>query len=109
MTTTFPLRAKRDDPNGHMIVQQMLEFLRDAYDTYIGKAKFGSATVTNGNTTVTVTHSLGAANYAALVTPTVDPAGRFWLSGKSSTAFTINLQVAAGVGGVTFDWEVRGA
>lgn len=31
-TTNFPERARRDDPNGHMVVQRMLEFLRNKYD-----------------------------------------------------------------------------
>lgn len=109
MTTTFPQRARRDDPNGHMVVQQNLEFLRDTYDSAQGKFKQGTSTVTNGNTTVVVTHALGVASYQISLTPTTDPGGRYWVSGKSATQFTINLQVAAPVAGVSFDWIVKGA
>jgi hypothetical protein len=34
--TSFPKRARRDDPNGHMVVQEMLEYLRDRFDTSVG-------------------------------------------------------------------------
>jgi hypothetical protein len=92
-----------------MVVQNNLEYLRDQFDGQTTKLKQGSATVPNGATTVNVTHSLGiATNYVAL-TPTVDPGGRYWVTGKSATAFTINLQVAAPVAGISFDWIVKGA
>lgn len=92
-----------------MVVQQNLEFLRDAFDSTQGKFKQGASTVTSGNTTVVVSHALGAASYQVSLTPLADPQGRFWITGKSATQFTINLQVAAPVAGVSFDWIVKGA
>lgn len=92
-----------------MTVQFLVEVLRDALDAFIAKFTVGTATVTNGNTTATVTHGLNmASNYVSL-TPTADPGGRYWVSNKTATAFQINLQTAAGVGGVSFDWLVKGA
>lgn len=109
MATNFSLKPRREDPAGHMIVQRNLEFLRDVVDAFTGKLLRGSATVPNAATTVVVTHGLGSASYAVVVTPTADPGGRFWVSGKSSTQFTINLSAAAGGAGVPFDWIVKGA
>lgn len=110
MATLFPLRAKRGDvENGYMVVQQMVEFLRDVFDKFTGSIIPGSSIITNGNTTVTVALTSALAVYSVQATPTVDPAGRYWISGKTSTQFVINLQVAAPVGGITFDWIVKGA
>lgn len=109
MTTTFPQRARRDDPNGHMVVQNNLDFLRDAFDSTLAKFKSDSVTIGVGATTVVVTHSLGIASNAVAITPTIDPGGRFWVSAKSATQFQINLQVAAPVGGISFDYIVKGA
>jgi hypothetical protein len=92
-----------------MVVQNNLDFLKDLFDGLGNKFKSGSATVPNAATTVVVTHGLGVASNAVVITPTVDPGGRFWVSAKSSTQFTINLQVAAPVGGISFDYIVKGA
>ena len=109
MATDFPIRARRDDPVGWMTVQKMVEFLRDAFDAFVAGITRGAATVTNGNTSVVVNHGLNRATYSAVVTPTADPGGRFWISGKTSSQFTINLSVAAGASGVPFDWIAKGA
>lgn len=111
MATNFPLRAKRGDPeNGYMVVQQMVEFLRDVFDRFTGTITRGSATVTNGNTTVAVPipSNIGA-TYSVGLTPLADPGGRFWVTGKTSSQFVINLGVAAPVAGVGFDWTAKGA
>lgn len=111
MATLFPLRAKRGDPeNGYMVVQQMVEFLRDTFDKFTATFTRGSATVTNGNTTVVVplTANVGAV-YSVGLTPLADPGGRFWVSGKTSSQFVINLGVAAPVAGIAFDWTAKGA
>jgi len=109
MATVFPQRARRDDPNGHMVVQNNLDFLKDAFDALAAKFKNGQATVSVGATAVIVTHGLGASSSSVSVTPLQDPGGRYWVSGKSATAFQINLQVAAPVGGIQFDYIVKGA
>jgi hypothetical protein len=108
-TTQFPMRAKRDDPiDGYMVVQQMVEFLRDQFDKQKDGSARGTNTVLSGNTTANVTLpvSVGTA-YSAVVTPQNNPGGAYWVTGKSGSGFTINLAVAAGVSGVTFDWVVR--
>lgn len=91
-----------------MVVQRNLETLRDVVDAFNVKQLRGTATVPNAATTVVVIHGLASASYAVEVTPTADPGGRWWVSGKTSTQFTINLSVAAGGAGVPFDWTVRG-
>lgn len=67
----------------------------------------GTATVAAAGTTVTVTHNLGFTNYRVLLCPTVDPGGRFWVTTKTKTQFTINLSAGAPGGGAIFDWVVR--
>lgn len=106
---TFKTRSRRDDPYGHKTVELNLDDLLNAYNTFANKFRGGSVTVLAGATTVVVVHSLGSAIYAAAVTPTLDPGGRYWISGKTSTQFTINLSVAAPVGGIPFDYLVKGA
>lgn len=106
--TEFPTRARRDDRNGHMVVQSMLEFLRDQFDKTWNGVKQGTSTVPNTATTLVVTHALGSATYAVVATPLLDPGGRWWISNKTSSQFQINLQTAAPVGGIPFDWIVRG-
>lgn len=109
MTTPFALKPRRDDPAAAQVVQRNLEQLRDVYDAYTSRIRIGFITITNGNTSVVVGHSLATAVYAAFVTPTSDPGGRVWISNKTSTAFTINLSTPAPLAGVTFDWLVKGA
>lgn len=111
MATLFPLRAKRGDPeNGYLTVQSMVEFLRDAFDRFTGTISRGQATVLAGNTTVVValTANIGAV-YSVAPCPLADPGGRWWVSGKTSSQFIINLGVAAPVGGIAFDWTAKGA
>jgi hypothetical protein len=92
-----------------MIVQDMLFFLRDAFDTFANKVARGSATISLGNTTVVVTMLTGLTTYSVEVTPTSNPGGYWWVSGKTPTQFQINLAVAAPALGVGFDWVVKGA
>jgi hypothetical protein len=104
---SFPERARRDDPMGHMVVQRNLDLLRDAVDAVRTGEDQGSVVVTSTNTSVVVLHSLGTAAFQVLVTPTNNPGGTFWVTGKTSSQFTLNLQVAAPVGGVGFDWYAK--
>lgn len=109
MTTNFALKPRRDDPQAAMRVQSNLEQLRDVVDSFTGRFKEGSSTITSGNFNVVITHGLGSTNYKAQVTPTVDPGGRWWVSAKTATQFTINIITVAPVGGVSFDWVLKGA
>ena len=108
-TTEFPTRARRGDEHGYMIVQQNLEFLRDKFDATRVSILRGQATVGVGTTTLVVTHSLGSSTYSVVASPLVNPGGNWWISNKSATQFQLNLAVAAPVGGVPFDWIVKGA
>jgi len=92
-----------------MTVQSMLEYLRDKYDGFQNKFLTGNATVLQGNTTLLVTHGLGNPTYAVVVSPTVNPGGNWWISNKTASQFQLNLAVAAPVGGVPFEWQVKGA
>lgn len=74
---------------------------------WVGEAH-GSASITSGNTSVTVTHGLS-------ITPTLDQimvcpqsslgsAATFWISSATSTTFTINVNANPGAT-VTFSWR----
>ncbi len=109
MAITFPTRARRDDPNGHMVVQQNLEFLSNEVDKIVGSTRRGSASISNPGTTVVVTHGLGSAVYSVAVTPVNGDVGsRWWVDLKTATQFTIRVQTTP-PGTATFDWIVRGA
>lgn len=108
MATNFPVRARRDDPNGHMTVQTMLEFLRDEFDRQIGKFKSGSASITSPATSVTVTHGMGTALYQVVAVPVNGDVGsRWWISNKTATQFVINVQTTPGTTAI-FDWITKG-
>src|SRR5215467_6645783 len=103
------MHARRNDiEEGYLVVQQMVEYLRDVFDKFVAGSARGTATITQTNTSVVVNiPSTVGGTYSAQVTPLQDPGGRYWISTKSSSGFTINLSVAAPVGGVAFDWLVR--
>jgi hypothetical protein len=108
-TTQFPMSAHRfDAENGYMTVQQMVYYLRDVFDKFVSTIQIGTATVPPAANSVVVTIA-AAGTYALSVTPLSDPGGRWWVTAKSATGFTINLQVAAGGSGVAFDWIVKGS
>jgi len=91
-----------------MVVQSMLEYLRDKFDGFQNGFARGTSVVLVGATTLVVTHSLGNPTYSVVATPLNNPGGNWWISNKTGTQFQINLAVAAPVGGVTFDWSVKG-
>lgn len=91
-----------------MIVQKNLDFIVEQLDGFNGSRAKGSATVTSTNTTVAVTYGKTIVGPKVVAAPTADPGGRWWLSAVGSTGFTINLQTAAPVGGVSFDWQAEG-
>lgn len=76
---------------------------------YITEAS-GTATITSGNTSVTITHGLS-------VTPTLDDIsvifgeqgtsdyGRFWISSITSTQFTINVSADPGASNLDLAWK----
>jgi hypothetical protein len=106
--TNFPVRARRDDPNGHMTVQTMLEFLRDAFDKHVGKFASGSVSIPNGQTTAVVTHAFGSPSYHVTASPVNGDCGsRWWIDLKTSTQFTLRLQTTPSVV-AQFDWQLKG-
>ena len=72
--------------------------------TGFAQMKSGTATILQTTTTIPVTHGLAATPTRVQVTPTVSPTAFWWVSGKGTTNFTINLASAAPTGGVSFDW-----
>lgn len=110
MAIRFPQRVGSGNVDkAWAIIQNNLDFLADLVDKLTSSILKGSATVTNGNSTVAVAFSTTLTSPAVNVTPTSDPGGRYWISGRTGAGFTINLAVAAPVAGVGFDWIAKGA
>jgi hypothetical protein len=71
----------------------------------------GTATITSGNTSVTVTHGAGYTPGVSDVTvtptnsPTNDP-GHWWISSVGATTFVINVRANPGASGASFAWRV---
>lgn len=107
-TILFPEKPRREDPQAAMVVQRNLNFLRDQLEDLIKESEGGSATVTVGNTSVSVTLTQTYAAYSVVISPTKDPGVRYWVSNKATTTFQINLQSAAPAGGISFDYIVKG-
>jgi hypothetical protein len=110
--TNLPMHVRRDDDPRDSVVtlQQMIQFLRDSFDTFQSKFQNGTSTITSGNTTVAVSFPASlAGTFQVEVTPLANPGGAWWVSGKGAGGFTINLAVAAPVSGVAFDWVAKGA
>lgn len=83
-------------------------FLGTIYDQFAGKFAGGTNTIPATATTLTVVHNLGLATYSVILTPNGGPASsNYWISGKTSTQFVINLASPAPTGGTTFDWMVK--
>lgn len=67
--------------------------------------KWGTATVSAGNTYVDVSHSVGATPTSVQVTPTTNLGARaFWVSDKGASTFRINID-STDIIDHTFDWE----
>jgi len=76
---------------------------------FVGDNDEGTATITAGNTSVTVSHrcSIANATYAIILTPTSDTGGkRYWISEKTSSTFTISID-SAYTSNITFDWVMQ--
>lgn len=71
----------------------------------------GTATVANGTTSIAVNHGLsvtpGLANIALTPTNNLGSATKFWISGVTSTQFTVNVDVNPGATTATFVWLAR--
>lgn len=71
----------------------------------------GTATITSGNTTVTVTHGAGVTPNAQDIvvcptnSPTNDP-GHWWVDTIGSSTFKINVRTNPGASGASFAWRV---
>ena len=102
----LPHKPRRDDPYGHMVVQQNVEALLEQFETLLEGFLRGSATITPPAANVVVAHGLGSSAYGMMVVPTSDPGTRHWVSNKTSTSFQINLP-AAPLGAVTFEWLIK--
>lgn len=75
-------------------------------DTIFGTR--GSATITSGNTSVTVTHNLSDTPYAVILTPTSLTGSKdYYVSAKTSSTFTITIN-SAYASNISFDWAALG-
>lgn len=77
---------------------------------YVSEAS-GTATVANGTTSIAVSHGLGGTPTVddIAVTPTnnLGTATKFWVSGPTSTQFTINVDADPGATTATFGWSAE--
>jgi hypothetical protein len=73
-----------------------------------GAGLSGSATIAAGNTSVTVSHSLGNGLTPKVFLQPTQKMGslNWWASGKSPTQFTINISAASAGTALSFDWIV---
>lgn len=81
------------------------------FSTLESRTGSGTATISSGTTSVTVTHGAGYTPAASdiVVTPTNNPTndpGNFWVDTIGSTTFAINVRSNPGVSGATFAWRV---
>ncbi|RLI74084.1 hypothetical protein DRO97_06425 [Archaeoglobales archaeon] len=72
---------------------------------YITENK-GTATITAGNTSVTVSHGLVSTPSKVIVTPIGDPGDRFWVANIGASSFDIVVATAPG-SDVEFNWEAE--
>lgn len=73
-------------------------------------ANRGNTTITAANTSVTVTHGVGftpqLGEISVIATNSMGASTKFWVSGLTSTQFTINVDVVPGTN-ATFSWSIR--
>jgi hypothetical protein len=109
--TIPPQHPMRQSPVGQQVWTvwtMFLWFLGTIYDQFVNKFALGTNTVAAAATTLTVVHGLGFASYTVILTPNgAAPPGTYWVSGKTTTQFVINLSTPAPAGGTTFDWMVK--
>jgi hypothetical protein len=71
----------------------------------------GTATIANGTTSIAVTHGLSVTpalgNISVTATNGLGNATRFWISGATSSQFTINVDINPGATTATFAWMAR--
>lgn len=92
---------------GNMISGTQIQTFNDLRGPYrVGNRSndnFGTGTIANGQSTVTVTHGLGLTPAAAMATPQGNEA--VWVTAKGATTFTVNR--AGTTGALNFDWVAR--
>ncbi len=79
--------------------------------TMENRVNSGTATITSGNTAITVTHGAGYTPTAQdlVITPTNNPTnapGNFWVDTIGGTTFAINVRSDPGASGAIFAWRV---
>jgi hypothetical protein len=114
----LPDRSSDPTPysDGHIYYHNTEKFLRAQLDgTWHNIAWFGpsgTATITSGNTSITVTHGAGFDPISArgvdvwpTNNPTNDP-GWFWVSNVGGVSFDINVRANPGASGASFAWRI---
>jgi len=66
----------------------------------------GTATISAGNTSVTVNHGLASAPKVVKVTPIGDPGDRWWVANVGDTSFDI-VVASAPTADISFYWEAE--
>jgi hypothetical protein len=70
----------------------------------------GSATISSGNTSTTVSHGLSVqpaiSTISVIPTNNLGSATKFWVSNVTATTFRINTDVDPGVTTATFNWQI---
>jgi hypothetical protein len=107
-TIFFPFRPRPEDEQAALVVQRNLEFLAGLMDDLVNSSDSGSGVVVESATASAISFLRAIENPHVIATPTVGSSIPYWVSNKTNTGFIFNLQTAAPVGGVTFDWIARG-
>lgn len=108
ITTNFPIRPNRRNLDPWTIWYLLQWLANSIFDPFQNKFQQGTATVVGGTTSIAVPGiSIAGGVYQVSVVPLSDPGSRYWVSAKTSSQFTINLQ-SAPAGNVTFDWTAKG-
>lgn len=105
-----PMRQATVQQQVWTVWTMFLWFLNTIYDQFTSKFATGTSTIPAAATTLTVVHNLGYVSYAVTLTPNGAAApSAYWISGKTTSQFVINIASPAPAGGVTFDWMVKAA
>lgn len=88
------------DLYAHQILDEAGVSRWDLSDTHPAHQKVGTDTIADTNSTVNVTHGLGATPSAVVVTPDGDE--RLWVTAIGATTFTVNRSGTSGARG--FSW-----
>ncbi len=92
----------------HLVYRRSLTLTMRMHIGYVTENS-GAATITSGNTSIAANHGLSITpninNISVTPTSSLGSAASYWVSGVTSTQFTINVNANPGQS-VTFSWAV---